>query len=156
MSVGAFNFNVVGIRYSDLGVLELMWNPDPMRKWSSTVPALPRVILATGGGDMVTEGTFFPGLSWAEEDRSASHSIDKQRIFRFIGADNKFARLDRSRLKQKLLLRLRGRPFGQSSLDTGFDFAFTFQAKHSVDHFSVPAYIERGGQELHTAVRRFH
>src|SRR5579863_7522694 len=65
MSVGTSSLSVVGIRYSAVGVLELMWKPELTRNCKSTLLLLPRTTFAIGAGDIVTDGTFLGGASCA-------------------------------------------------------------------------------------------
>jgi hypothetical protein len=67
---------VVGIRYSAAGWLELIWKPEPTWNCSSTVLAFPRITVAMGGGDRVTDGACLPGKSCALSDAVDSKSIN--------------------------------------------------------------------------------
>src|ERR1700674_855127 len=74
MSGGTSSLSVVGIKYSAAGLLELMWKPEPTWNRSSTVVALPRMAVAAGAGDTVTDGVFLPSESCA-----ASGAADSKR-----------------------------------------------------------------------------
>src|SRR5713226_10502523 len=87
MSVGASSLSAVGIRNSDLGLLELTWKPAPMWKRRFTVPGVPRVIAAIGTGDKVSEGIFLPGMSlWARPGTGLSAAKAKRPLARFRNA----------------------------------------------------------------------
>src|SRR5579859_2200609 len=63
MSVGGSIFKEVGIRNSDLGVLELMWNPEATRKFRLTMVWAARWAFTRGTGAIETEG---PLPVWAK------------------------------------------------------------------------------------------
>src|SRR5262249_3149004 len=76
MSVVASILRAVGIRNSDLGLLELMWYPCATRNRSGTWPDLPWAIVTTAAGAMLTTG-FMVGASCAEalvHRRTAKHA----------------------------------------------------------------------------------
>src|SRR5580704_17007522 len=56
MSVGRSIFREVGIRNSDLGMFELMWNPEATRKFSGTMVCVARSAVTSPTGTIETEG----------------------------------------------------------------------------------------------------
>ena len=108
MSVGASSFSTVGIRNSDFGLLELTWNPEPMRNLIWTVPDLPRGMVVFAGSDIVIDGATLPeGMSevrsWATEKswQPSSEIITALLQFRTVRRTHGFMQ---SRLQQYTLL----------------------------------------------------
>src|SRR6266404_3382030 len=66
MSVVAWTLSTVGIRNSDFGRLELMWNPLATRNESGTVAGLPCTAVTSGAGAIFTTGPCGPRSSCAQ------------------------------------------------------------------------------------------
>src|SRR5690242_9861978 len=85
MSVGVSSLSAVGIRYSDLGVFELIWNPGATRKWISTLPDLFWAISGVAMSPTVTEGALCPAWARAKVQLpTSSTTIFQSRIRKML------------------------------------------------------------------------
>src|SRR5258707_1896588 len=84
MSVGRSIFRLVGIRYSDFGVLELMWNPDATRKFKLTIVCAARGAVTSATVAIDTEGDFPPCAAAVPASRATTKITFELCVRKFI------------------------------------------------------------------------
>src|SRR5579872_5336095 len=78
ISVGRSILSAVGIRNSDLGVFELIWNPEATRKLSGTLVCVARATVTVGTGAIDTDGAL-PNCAQAEQAESKTRKANLNR-----------------------------------------------------------------------------